>query len=163
MLLGKYATYGEDIAISRIARSCFSNKAIGDIVIPKNIKSIETGTFSNCFNIGKVYIESKELYNVLTSNLACGGLLDMVNEVYILSSIDDGSNAHLSNEDNFTVSQSEINGKLYNLYKSSCLNVEVTTEELKQYISSGDIHLSEGSVTEVLDCKYYSSLLISAR
>lgn len=151
----KYVTFGEDIAITRIEKDCF-NSNVNSVVIQDNITSIAGGAFNKCTTLSNVYLESKALYDILTSQLACGGLLDQVSKVYILADIDDGSNAYLSDTDKFTVSQVEANGKTYNLYNQTSIEIQITDEEFEKY-SSDLTPASGGAVIDVLSCNYYES------
>ena len=85
-----------------------SATSLASIKIPENIETIRDNTFNNCKSLTTVTIESSNIYYAATSVNNAGYLLRYATTINVLASIDDGTNAFLSNTDNYTKSATTI-------------------------------------------------------
>lgn len=75
------------------------------IKIPNNITNIVRNAFSNCDSLRSVIIDSEEIYKKLTSNTACGSLIENATRIEILTTIVDkegNTNSYLNDINNYT-------------------------------------------------------------
>ncbi len=82
--------------------------SLASITIPESIETIRDAAFNNCKSLTTVTIESSNIYNVATSVNNAGYLLKYATTINVLASIDDGTNAFLSNTENYTKSATTI-------------------------------------------------------
>ena len=83
------------------------------ITIPSSVKSINGNyTFTGCKSLATVTIDSGDIYNDVTSETACGGLIDYATTIRVLASIIDGGSYTSSylNATNFLVSGNAVDG-----------------------------------------------------
>lgn len=112
--------FEEDSKCTSIGRQGFAGCIVsGAIHLPSSITSI--GDFAFTQEIAAVILDSSSIYTSLTSNSACGNLLQYTKTINVLASIiNDGNytNSYLNNSSNYTKSTTTttINGKEYYTY-----------------------------------------------
>ena len=83
------------------------------IIIPSSVTSINVDyTFTGCTSLETVTIESDDVYEDLTSDTACGRLIDNANTIRVLASIIDSglyTNTYL-NGSTFSRSDTAVDG-----------------------------------------------------
>ena len=81
----------------------FGCSSLTSITIPEGVKSIGNSAFFGCTSLEIVTIVSERIYGLLSSNYACGGLIDYATTLYISKDITlDESHAYL-NETNYDI------------------------------------------------------------
>lgn len=110
------AIVGGDHAVTGLNYTFANNEQIEAVTIPSTITNVHKA-FSNCTNLKTIYVDSEYIYNDLTLEANESELIDQVENIYILKTIDTGSNQYLNTQyDKTTV---EIGGKVYNHYTPS--------------------------------------------
>lgn len=86
--------------VSGVVSGAGDNKNIKEINIPEGYTDIEEGAFSGADNVTKIVIESKEAYDSLDEDLfGIGGDKRKDVEIFVNSTVDDGTNSMLEDED----------------------------------------------------------------
>ena len=85
------------------------------ITLPESLTSIGNFAFSGCRGLKEVIIDSEYVYDSATSDTACGYVLFYATTVKVLTSLDDGTNSHITA--NFTKGENDVIGeKNYTVY-----------------------------------------------
>ncbi len=103
-----------------ISAYAFEGTKLTSVTIPASIsRYVGQGAF-DIDTLKTVYIDSSQIYKAATKAdiHTVGGLLKNATRVYILASVDDGSNTYLSNTTNYPYKYTGMtyNGKTYNVY-----------------------------------------------
>jgi len=70
---------------------------IKEVNLPTSIRLIGNDTFDSKY-LTNITIKNKDIYNSITSDYACGGLVEYAEKIKVLASVDDGSNSFLSSK-----------------------------------------------------------------
>ncbi len=115
-----------------------NNEKITNITIPSTVTSCKADFMARSTALKTIYIDSSDIYKIFkeTNFTSCFEILE---KIYILSSIDDGSNTYLNNTTNYPYQYTNVlvDGIVYNLYSK----VEHTDIEYLLTVESNDLTL----------------------
>ena len=120
-------------SVTKINTNGFSSSNITSVYLSSSLTSIGDNAFSTLVsvkNLKTIYINNTYCYTnaIGTEYDNLGGVLKYPTKVYVLATVDKGSNTYLSNTTNYPYKYTGIsyNGKVYNLYSKNVLDQQVT-------------------------------------
>lgn len=110
-LINGVAFAGTTYTVTAIGASAFEgNTIVSNITIPDTVKSIGASAFYGCTHLYNVIIESHLVYQAVTNESACGGLISYAISITVpISIVESYYNSFLENRFNYSSSKNDTN------------------------------------------------------